>query len=170
MIRWATDVGKKNGFVVVIKKSDSGYGVRKPGLTLACECSGLYREDKRTRNVSGVVRNKEKGTKKCECSFQLKGKKLPTNNDWLLLVVCGVHNHHGVDHLESHSFVGRLSDRESSLLKDVSKSNVRPKYILCGMKQRDALNTTTITAIYNAQAKQKREEKASRSHMQNLLG
>ncbi len=95
-----------------------------------------YREDKRTRNVSGVVRIKGKGTKKCECPFQLKGKKLPSDDDWLLLVVCGVHNHPIVDHLEGHSYVGRLSDGESSLLKDMSKSNVRPKDILIAMKQK----------------------------------
>lgn len=66
MIRWATDVGKRNGFVVVIKKSDSGLGARKPGLTLACERSGRYRENKRARNVSRVVRIKGMGTKKYE--------------------------------------------------------------------------------------------------------
>ena len=78
----------------------------------------------------------------------MKEKKLPTDDNWLLLVVCGVHNHAIVDHIEGHSFVGRLSDGESSLLKDMSKSNVRQKDILSAMKQRDALNTT-ITAIYN---------------------
>lgn len=69
-----------------------------------------------------------------------------------------MNNHPVVNHLEGHSCVGRLSDGESSLLKDMSKSNVRPKDILSAMKQRDALNTTTITAIYNARAKQKRED------------
>ena len=78
----------------------------------------------RTRNISGVVRDKGKDTKKCECPFQLKGKKLPTDDDWLLLVVCKVHNHPVGDHLEGHSFMGKLSDRESSFLKDMSKSNV----------------------------------------------
>lgn len=119
-----TDVGKRNEFAIVINKSDSGSGVRKLGLILACERSGRYREDKKTRNVNGVVRDKEKGTKKCECSFQLKENKLPTNDDWLLLVVCGVHNHPTADHLEGHSYVGRLLDGESSLLRDMSKSNV----------------------------------------------
>lgn len=95
----------------------------------------------------------------------MKGKKLPTDDDWLLLVVCGVQNHPAADHLECHSYVDRLSDREYSLLKYMSKNNVRPKYILSAMKQRDALNTTTITTIYNAQAKQNREEKAGRSQM-----
>lgn len=58
--RWATDVGKRNGFVVVIKKLDSGSGVRKPGLTLASEQSGRYREHKRTRNVSGLKGTRER--------------------------------------------------------------------------------------------------------------
>lgn len=70
------DIRKMNEFVVVIKKSDSGSNVKKPGLTRACERSGRYRKDKRTRNVIGVVRNKRNGTKKCECPFQLKGKKV----------------------------------------------------------------------------------------------
>lgn len=65
LIRWVTDVGKRNGFVIVIKKSDSDYTLRKPGLTLVCEWSGRYREDKRTRNVNEVVRIKGTGTKKC---------------------------------------------------------------------------------------------------------
>lgn len=69
MIRWVTDVGKRNEFVVVIKKSDSGSVARKPCLTLACERSGQYRKDKRARNVKRVVRMKGKGIKKCKCSF-----------------------------------------------------------------------------------------------------
>lgn len=100
-------------------------------------------------------------------SILTEGKKLPTNDDWLLLVVCGVHNHPTANHLKSHSYVGRLLNEGSSFLKNMSKSNVRPKDILSAMKQRDAFNTT---AIYNAQAKQKREEKAGRSQMQHLLG
>lgn len=70
-----------------------------------------------------------------------------------------MHNHYGADHFEGHSFVSKLSDGESSLLKDMSKSNVRPKDILCAMKQRDALNTTTIIAIYNARANKIRKKR-----------
>ena len=44
------------------------------------------------------------GTKKCGCPFQLKGKKLATDDDWILTVVIGVHNHTTVGHLEGHSF------------------------------------------------------------------
>lgn len=139
------DVGKRNGFVIVIKESDSSFALRKPSLTLACKWSGQYREDTRSRNVSRVFRIKGTSTKKCKSPFQLKGKKLTADDDWLLLVICGVHNHPIIVHLKCHSYVGRFFDEESSLLKDISKSNVWPKDILTTMKQRDALNTTIIT-------------------------
>lgn len=109
------------------------------------------------------------GTKKCECPFRLKGKKLPTDDDWMLEVVCGVHNHSAANHLEGHSFAGRLSEEEYSLLKDMSKSHARPKDILVTMKQRVPLNTTTMKSVYNARHKYKLEEKGGRSQMQQLL-
>ena len=62
--------------------------------------------------------------KKCECSFRLKGRKLPGDDDWMLEVVCGAHNHWATDYLEDHSYVSRLSKEEYSLLKDMPKSNV----------------------------------------------
>ncbi len=54
----------------------------------------------------------------------------------MLEVVCGVHNHQAADYLEGHSYVSRLSEEEYSLLKDMSKSNVRPKDILVTMKKK----------------------------------
>lgn len=89
------------------------------------------------------------GSKKCGCLFELKGKKLSTDDDWILLVVCGVHNHSVVDHLEGHSYVGRLSQKETSLLVDMFKSMVKPRDILATLKQRDILNATIVKKIYN---------------------
>ena len=87
----------------------------------------------------------------------------------MLEVVYGVHNHFTANHLEGHSFAGRLFEKEYSLLKDMSKSNARPKDILVTMKQRDPLNTTTMKSVYNARHKYKLEEKGGRSQMQQLL-
>lgn len=44
------------------------------------------------------------GSKKCGCPFELKGKKLLTDDDWILLVVCTVYNHSAAVHLEGHSY------------------------------------------------------------------
>mgnify|MGYP003702836765 CR=1 FL=1 len=134
MIDWARDVGKKNGFVIIVKYSDSGGGCWTPRIKLACERSGKYRLKKKVNVCSHDKNVRMTGTKKCDCPFLLKGEKLSTNNDWLLHVVCGVHNHPTVNNLEGHSYLGRLSHQENELLVDMSKSMVRPKDILVMLK------------------------------------
>lgn len=155
--------------MIFILNLDSGDAIRKASLTLGCERSGRYREDKRSKNVGMGDNVRGIGTKKCECPFRLKGRKLPSDDDWMLEVVCGVHNHQAADYLEGHSYVSRYSEEEYSLLKDISKSNVPPKDILVAMKKKDPLNTTTMKAVYNAWHKYKLEDKGGRSQMQQLL-
>ncbi|KAL7206120.1 hypothetical protein ACSBR2_018931 [Camellia fascicularis] len=48
LIRWARQVGRRNGFVIVVQKSDGG-GIRgrKPRLSLACQRSGSYRDSRK---------------------------------------------------------------------------------------------------------------------------
>ncbi|XP_028111964.1 uncharacterized protein LOC114310210 [Camellia sinensis] len=65
--------------------------------------------------------------KKCECPFDLSAYKLKANNEWKLNVVCGLHNHLAAEHLQRHSYAGRLSANEKSLLLDMSKSLVLQK-------------------------------------------
>ncbi len=110
------------------------------------------------------------GSKKCGCPFELKSKKLPTKDDWILLVVCGMHNHSATVHLKGHSYAGRLSQEDTSLLVDTSKSRVKPRDILATLKQRDPLNATTMKTIYNARQRHRTAEKGGRSQMQLLLG
>ncbi|XP_028053397.1 uncharacterized protein LOC114257791 [Camellia sinensis] len=50
------------------------------------------------------------GTKKCGCPFNLRTHKLVEDDDWILEVVCGMHNNPPVEHLEGHSYAGRLSE------------------------------------------------------------
>ncbi|XP_028070434.1 uncharacterized protein LOC114272918 [Camellia sinensis] len=92
------------------------------------------------------------------------------DDDWMVDVACGMHNHAPAKHFEGHSFAGRLSEEEKSLLVDMSKSMVRPKKILVTLKQKDALNVTTMKTIYNVRHRNNVIEKAGRSQMQHLLG
>ena len=92
-------------------------------------------------------------TKKYNCHFALKGRKLATNDDWMVTVVCGVHNHPNAQHLEEHSFARRLSEKEINILVDISKSLVRSKNILRTLQERDVHNTTTMKSIYKARHK-----------------
>ncbi|XP_028113890.1 uncharacterized protein LOC114311922 [Camellia sinensis] len=161
-INWARDVGKKNGFVIIVKYSDSGGSRWTPRIKLACKRSGKYRQKKKVKFYSHDENARITGTKKCDCPFLLKDEKLSPNNDWMLHVVCGVHNHLAVDHLEGHSYLGRLSHQENELLVDMSKSMVRPKDILVTLKQRNPLNVTTMKTIYNVRHRFKVKEKAGR--------
>ncbi|XP_028091889.1 uncharacterized protein LOC114292183 [Camellia sinensis] len=52
----------------------------------------------------------------------MRAHRLTTNNEWTLTIVCGLYNHPPVEHLEGHSYAGRLSKNEKSLLMDMSKS------------------------------------------------
>ncbi|XP_028122576.1 uncharacterized protein LOC114319718 [Camellia sinensis] len=134
LIRWARQVGRKNGFVIVVQKSNGG-GIRgrKPRLSLACERSGSYRDTRK---------NSRSKTKKARLT----------------------------EYLEGHSYAGRLSREETSLLVDMSKSMVRPSEILVTLKQRDDANASTMKTIYKARQRYKVAEKAGRSQMQQLLG
>ncbi|XP_028104757.1 uncharacterized protein LOC114303807 [Camellia sinensis] len=108
--------------------------------------------------------------KKCECPFDLRVFKLKTNDEWILNIVYGLHNHLAAVHLQGHSYAGKLSTNEKSLLVDMSKSLVRPKEILITLKQRDALNMSTMKTVYNVRHRCKVLQKAGRSQMQQLLG
>ena len=46
-------MGKKNGFVIVIKRSDKGDS-RKARVTLACERGGTYKHAKNKSNVEAL--------------------------------------------------------------------------------------------------------------------
>ena len=53
LIKWARDVGRRNGFIVVIKTSAApNKRNKKPRLTLGCERSGSYRDTRVTKDGS----------------------------------------------------------------------------------------------------------------------
>ncbi|GMP55525.1 hypothetical protein CsSME_00020320 [Camellia sinensis var. sinensis] len=146
LFNWVHDVGRKNSFVIVIKTSDYGDGHRTPRIYLTCERSGQYRAHKKLKgDDSNKTIVKLTGTKKCGCPFELRAHKLMADDDWMLDVACGMHNHAPAKHFEGHSFAERLFEEEISLLVDMSKSMIRPKKILVTLKQKDALNATTTT-------------------------
>ncbi|XP_028054675.1 uncharacterized protein LOC114258867 [Camellia sinensis] len=138
-------------------------------MYLACERSGQYRATKKLKH-DGNNTSRITGTKKCGCPFDMRAHRFATYDEWTLTVVCGLHNHPPAEHLEGHSYAGRLSKDEKALLMDMSKSMVRPKEILVTLKQRDALNVSTLKTIYNVRHRNRVVQRAGRSQMQHLLG
>ena len=169
-MKWAHDTGKRNGFVIVTICSDNGATGRTPRILLGCERSGKYRDRRKNKDKPVDQGNgRHTGTKKCGCPFSLKGFKLATNDDWVIQVACGVHNHPTASGMEGHSYAGRLSTEETEWLVDMSKSLVKPRQILSTLKQRDAHNCSIMKTIYNARQSYRVKEKAGRSQMQQLL-
>ncbi|CAL5374293.1 unnamed protein product [Camellia sinensis] len=52
LIRWACQVGRRNGFVIVVQKSNGG-GIRgsKPRLSLACEGTRSYKDTRKKQQA-----------------------------------------------------------------------------------------------------------------------
>ncbi|KAK3226761.1 hypothetical protein Dsin_006623 [Dipteronia sinensis] len=153
LIEWTRATGKRFGFVIVIRKSEVNVSRRKPRIRFACERSGTYKH--KISECQGKKRSRATGTKKCNCPFLLKGKKLASDDNWALKVINGQYNHPAAQHLEGHSFASRLTKEEVNMLIDMSKSEVKPKNILHTLQNRDIHNVSTMKTIYNARYKYK---------------
>ncbi|XP_024169252.1 uncharacterized protein LOC112175749 [Rosa chinensis] len=151
LIIWAKNVGKENGITIVVLRSDSGKGKKKPRVTLGCERSGKCDRRNSSPQKSKTVESKRRrtGTKKCDCPFRLRGEKLAAGNEWELTVDVGIHNHAAERPERGNSFQGRLCQEEKSVVKDRYKRGEKPKQILKALKERDKHNKSTERTIYN---------------------
>ena len=109
-IQWTRDVGKKHGLVIVIKTSDVNLDGNKPRIVFSCERSDTYRGSSKVFEKKGP--SKATRMKKYSCLFALKGRKMETEDDWMVTVICGVHNYPNAQHLKRHSYVRRLSKED----------------------------------------------------------
>ncbi|RDX82859.1 hypothetical protein CR513_36299, partial [Mucuna pruriens] len=169
MLNWAREVAKENGFVLVILRSETYTGSnkrnnkRKTYVTLGCERSGKYRPYKSALSSKA-------GTKKCECPFRLRGKALKKDEGWIVKVMCGCHNHDlGETLVVGHSYAGRLSAEEKSLVNDLTKNMVEPRNILLTLKDHNVHNVSTIRQIYNARQAYRSSQKGPKTEMRHLL-
>lgn len=99
----------------------------------------------------------------------LQGIKLENDDGWSVKVICPMHNHPSAERLEGHSFAGRLTKKEESLVIDLTENMVKAKNILSTLKNKDEKNVTTIKTIYNVRNRLRLREKAGRSQMQQLM-
>lgn len=159
LLNWARKVGKENGFIVVIIRSDTRAKGRKTKLTLGCARGGKYRPYKNEIAARKVV-----GTKKCGCPFKLKGMHLKNGEGWKLNVVCGFHNH---EVAKGNAYASRLSGEEKSLIGDLTKNMVKPRDILLTLKDHD--QDITIKQVYNARQAFRVSQKGPITEMQHLM-
>nr|XP_027185926.1 uncharacterized protein LOC101509803 [Cicer arietinum] len=112
LLKWARNVGRENGIVVVIFRSETATARprTKTKLILGCERSGKYRPWKNPNLTRSTW------TRKCDCPFRLRGTRSSVGDGWYLHVICGLHNHELAKKLTGHSFLGRLSQDEKNVL------------------------------------------------------
>jgi len=97
------------------------------------------------------------------------GKPIPNGEDWVLKVICGLHNHDLAETLVGHPYAGRLKPDEHALVVDMTKSLMKPSNILLILKENNKGNVTTIKQLYNERYTYKRSIRGSRTELQQLM-
>jgi len=161
----ARSVGYDIGFVAVIMRSD--IDTRNRGRTLyvliGCERSGKYRAYKKDL-VRTVI-----GSRKYKCPFNLRVKPVLGGEGWMMKLICGNHNHALAKSLVGHSYVGRLTKDEKTIIGDMTKSIVKPKNILLTLKEHNATSCTTMKQVYNARYAYHSIIRGGNNEMQQLM-
>lgn len=158
LINWIQQIGYKLGYVIIISRSNIGGFGKKCRLQFKCDRGGNYQSKKPSM--------KHIGTKKINCPFKLKGRKMKLDDNWMLEVVCAEHNHAPAIYMEGHPYPGRLSEYEIQVMVEISEQNTKSRDILTELKKRDPNNVSTIRTIYNARKKHKTAAKLGQSQMQ----
>nr|XP_004492367.1 uncharacterized protein LOC101512605 [Cicer arietinum] len=165
LLKWARNVGRENGIVVVIFRSENATARprTKTKLIIGYERSGKYRPWKNPNLTRSTW------TRKCDCPFRLRGTRSSVGDGWYFHVICGLHNHELAKKLTGRSFLGRLSQDEKNVLGDMTKNFEKPKNILMTLRDHNFESLTTIKQVYNARQAYRSSLRGSRTKMQHLL-
>jgi len=161
LLDWVRRQGVRAEFSVCIDKSV----LKRPYLTMQCEKSGIYKPPKTRKkpNLEGI------SSRKCNCSFRLKGFFDKETNDWWLAMLCGMHNHDLDEKLSGHLIAGRLSAEEKKKVIDMTKSLTVPWNILTNLKQNNEECVTTIKQVYNVLTRWRKGERGNMTKLQYLI-
>ncbi|KAL5193902.1 Protein FAR1-RELATED SEQUENCE 5 [Glycine soja] len=154
VLLWARSVALENEFVAIITRSSTHTGSRgrTSFVLIACERSG-----------------QDIGSRKCGCSFKLRGKLVHGGKGWMVKLICGIHNHELAKTLVGHPYVGQLTKDEKNIIVDITKSMVKPRNILLTLKEHNANSCTTIKQICNARSAYRSSIRGTDTEMQHLM-
>ena len=108
--------------MIIIKKFDAARNGKKRRVSLSCKRSGKYRskEVKFNRKNTSEQQQSKVLVQKMWLVVSTKRQGIIKRRGWMILVVWGVHNHLASEHLEGHSFAGRLSEEEERLVVNIA--------------------------------------------------
>nr|XP_043621284.1 PKS-NRPS hybrid synthetase cheA-like [Erigeron canadensis] len=142
MVKWAQNLARSQGYLLVTKRSKkvNGYLCK---VVFMCDRGGVYKK-------SG---DKDTKSKKIDCKFELVGRYYKVNDLWVLTVKCDEHNHEPLLFLEGHPYAKRLTDHETCLVATMTSQNLKACDILATLKVLDENYVSTNRTLYNAQEK-----------------
>lgn len=148
LIQYVKDIGRREGFAVIIRKSS----VKDAWVRLGCDLGGDKRRTRAPRH-GGNDASDETG-----CPFEVRGKKPAGTDEWVLEVRNLLHNHElSTGELSAHAVLRRLNAEEMETVRELTQEGVKPQHILERIHRDFPGNLSTIKTIYDARKMIRRE-------------
>lgn len=148
LIQYVKDIGRREGFAVIIRKSS----VKDAWVRLGCD---LGCDKRRTR----ILRHGENdASDETGCPYEVRGKKPAGTDEWVLEVRNLLHNHElSTGELSTHAVLRRLNPEEMETVRELTHEGVKPQHILERIHRDFPRNLSTIKTIYDARKMIRRE-------------
>ncbi|RZC16428.1 hypothetical protein D0Y65_009619, partial [Glycine soja] len=145
-------------------------GIGDESLTLHMDEDQWMYDSIMSEEVEMNVENEEDAGIKVDC-FDAFNTFEPVSggDDWMVKLICGIHNHEMENSLVGHSYAGRMTKDEKIVVVDMTKSMVKPRNILLTLKKHNDNNYTTIKQIYNARHAYRSSIRGSNTETQQLM-
>ncbi|KAL5141576.1 Protein FAR1-RELATED SEQUENCE 5 [Glycine soja] len=99
----------------------------------------------------------------------LRAQPILGGDEWMMKLICGVHNHEMAKSFVGHPYASRLTKNEKIVVVDMMKSMMKSRNILLMLKEHNDNSYTTIKQIYNARHAYRSSIRGSNTEMQQLM-
>lgn len=142
------------------------YGSRaEKFVILKCDRGGNYRD---SQGVQLSERQKTTGSRKINCSFEIKGKKTGEGL-WVVEIKNLSHNHEASVDIAGHPSCRRLSAKELESVDRMSQSGIQPRQIISSLQLENPGLRAVSHTVYNAKAKIHKEKLGGRTMIEVLI-
>ncbi|XP_050902855.1 uncharacterized protein LOC127115318 [Lathyrus oleraceus] len=162
MLQWIRMKASKQGFSVVIGRSNNGSDRRCAFMTMTCERIWKY------RTTHWNFRRDDIGSRKYECLFKVCGYMF-ANKNWRFNLIRDLHNHDLCETLADHPIVCRLLPEEKECVADMTLNLVQSENILATLKRKRSENISNIKQVYNIRCQTNNTLRGDRTKMQQFL-
>nr|XP_043615906.1 uncharacterized protein LOC122587806 [Erigeron canadensis] len=126
LVRWASQVGLVNVYVLVTRRSSRGRSDRVIRVEIACTQGGKRRTSAKKRRS---------GTQKTNCPVLLVGLYKPCEGVWRLEVRDDTHNHDPAKFLETHVFARRMTPDQVNTVGTLQGHGLHPRKIFSAVRK-----------------------------------